>query len=376
VEQTALPEGVKPLDHQTAPLPENPPIAFKKLFALRGRGDGRSFSRLAFSPDGKTIAATRVAGSQRWNDLFLFDLEKKKVLHVLTQPHERANDIVAIAFLPPGDRLASASFHVEKAFLWDARSGKLLDTLHMGDSTTQGVTDLGAFPDGKRVLCCSFSGFFLWDVDAKVHQRLPLEEHVAFAPGYPPVPAHCSNVAIAADGSRFVATVSDVFFRPCMLVWDAKTLRVTRIIPNADRCEKVAIAPNGATVAAGYNRAGGRGGTHLSVWDASSGTLLASGHVFGSVRSLAYSPDGRYLLASGNHLPMGRPIDPAVIGVWEVATGRLVACLPTTHVISGGFALSPRNHLLAVSGPDIDVYDVEYRAHSERGPDAPPTAKP
>ena len=80
--------------------------------------------------------------------------------------------------MPPGRRVATGCSDLNKIFLWDVQSGKLVDTLDTGGKATFGVTGLAAFPDGKRVLICVTSGLTVWDLDRKTHTTLALDEYV------------------------------------------------------------------------------------------------------------------------------------------------------------------------------------------------------
>ena len=98
--------GVKPLEHQASPLPENPPIRFRKLYSLAADRPPRIIALLAFSPDGKILAASREE-DQYPHDVTLWDVQKRRLLHVLPHPDEERDPIGAMAFLPPGDRVVA-----------------------------------------------------------------------------------------------------------------------------------------------------------------------------------------------------------------------------------------------------------------------------
>jgi WD40 repeat protein len=368
-------EKVRMLDHQRAPLPDVPPIRFNKVFTLEGT-DRRSFGILAFSPDGKILAATRVRFHEN-PDVCIWDLRKRKLLHVLRHRGD-IEHISAIAFVPPGDRLVSAHLHLNKVFLWDVASGKPLGTLDTGGRPDYDVTGLAAFPDGNRVLCCASTGLIVWDLQAWRHYTLPLEENVPYGPGEERVvPRHCSKVAFTADGSRFATTVSSVPFLPRIMLWDAKTCRVTRAIPTGVCNNRLAYAPDGSTVAVTYFDSQIADET-ANVWDATTGRKLLAGRVYDhAISDLAYTRDGKYLLAAGMHehwMAGGK----GVIGVWEVATGKLVNRVAPASVLSGQrMAVSPDNKLLAVPvAANIDIYAIECTGQSKPGPDAPAATKP
>lgn len=366
-------EGVKPLDHQTAPLPENRPIGFKKVLTIEGEGR-RGLMMLAFSPDGKILAASRAEGGQK-HDVTLWDVYERKLLHVLPHTDNTRHRVAAIAFVPPGDRLVTGCWNLNKVFLWDVRTGKLLDTLDTGGSPNYWITGLAAFPDGKRVICCARSGLIVWDLEAKTHKALPLEEHVP-ADGFrePTYPRRCHSVAFTADGSRFATTVNDPLYARRILLWHAKTSRVTGAIPVKNLGFQFAYAPDGSSVAADYYDPIAKGPNVVGVWDAATGKKLFAGRLFNwGLADLQYTRDGKYLLIAGLHKDPIEAGGRAVIGVWDVATGKVANAIPASEsalgFIPACMAISPDNKLLAVPGRNIDIYAIEYTAQSKPGPE-------
>ncbi len=358
--------GVKPLDHQALPLPENPPVRFKKLFTIQGTAKLGLFI-LAFSPDGKVLAVGR--WGNEIPDVTLWDVKRRKLLHVLPHGRDMNQNITAVAFVPPGDRLVTGYWTLNKALLWDVRTGKLLDTLETGEKVGDFITGLAAFPDGKRVICCAGSGLILWDLEAKTHKTLSLEEHVPVKDSWRPTsPPRCDSVAFTADGSRFATTVNQVAYAPRILLWDAKTCQVTRSIPMQRGNHRFALAPDGSSFAAdyydpslphSYDPTVSR--DVVGVWDMASGKKVLAGRLFNwGLYDLAYTPDGKYLLAAGVHKDIMEAGGKPVIGVWDLATGKVVNSLPMPAYGPLRIAISPDNKLLAVPGRNIDIYAIEY----------------
>jgi WD40 repeat protein len=360
-------ERVRTFGEKVGRLPEVPPMRFKKLFTLPVQGWGRGFELVQFSPDGKVLAATRSGGYEN-PDVVVWNLDKRQVMHVLPHAEKPEQLVSALAFVPPGDRLVTACEMLKKFFLWDVRSGNRLQTLDTGGRPETGFSGgigLAAFPDGNRVLCCTSKGPIVWDLERKTHTTLPLGEYGR----------GCCGVAFTADGSRFVARVDDVAISSYeILLADAKTYRVARHIPSrlSGTFPLLAFAPDGGFVAANYYQpyyksdpASGESGEGavVAVWDAASGNEVLAGRPFGvAPRGMVYTRDGKYLLILGQR--SGPPLNqdlagaagPSVVGVWDVATGRVV-----NEVFPGGHvAISSDNKLLAVAAGRIDIYAIEY----------------
>ncbi len=113
-------------------------------------------------------------------------------------------------------------------------------------------------------------------------------------------------IAFSADGRRLISPAQDLTFR----VIDVATKQVTMTLPS-DGEEPLAacFSPDGARIAAVTRR------PYVSIYDASTGRLLARPACGDTPWSLAFSPDGRWL-ACGD---WGRGIT-----VWEPITGAVV----------------------------------------------------
>src|SRR6185295_20194436 len=80
----------------------------------------------------------------------------------------------------------------------------------------------------------------------------------------------------------------------------------------------------------------------------------------GDIASLAFSPDGRFLVSGSNMIETrergGGPLDRAV-RVWDVATGRIVRTLPTRGE-QNIVAFSPDGRRLVAAGRRVHVWDM------------------
>jgi WD40 repeat protein len=106
-------------------------------------GTGRGLAEvycLAFAPDGKSLA---VGGNNA--ALLVLEAESLRVTRALMGPRDgHAGTVAAVAFSPDGKALLSGGGD-KTARLWDARSGKLLQTLtgHAGTVNAVAVSDDG-----------------------------------------------------------------------------------------------------------------------------------------------------------------------------------------------------------------------------------------
>jgi WD40 repeat protein len=186
--------------------------------------------------------------------------------------------------------------------------------------------------------------------------------------------ARINRLAVAPDGTQLAAACSDLVGR----IWDARNSKLlvqlkgahpaTTALGRQNTLYTIAFSPNGKQIATG-DRAGA-----ICFWETATGRLQqkasasvfysqainqkaqASEYEWGGVRALAFSPDGKMLVAGG----MG-PADqnsagtdgPMRIEAFDVATGKsLAAFLPTG---SKGLVMSMFFHpdgdwLIAVGG--------------------------
>jgi WD40 repeat protein/DNA-binding SARP family transcriptional activator len=126
-----------------------------------GAGAGLTASDvLAFSPDGKLLAASLLTGGVR-----VFDPRSGRVLRTLADP---GNETVSLAFAPTGDLLAGGTLNgtVE---LWDPVTGKRLAQPLLADSSA--ISDVAFDPSGRR-----FATTGLHDATVKVWFTGSLEQ--------------------------------------------------------------------------------------------------------------------------------------------------------------------------------------------------------
>jgi WD40 repeat protein len=220
---------------------------------------------LAFSPDGKTLAADGADGT-----ILLFDLDTGKPGRTIARHKAR---VVALAFGPDGKVLASGS-EDRTAKLLDVASGQELRSVD-GYSGWYGGVAFSA--DGKTLATAGADAVKLWDPTAwRQRQSIPFRN---------------TAVALSADGGTVACASPD----GGPVLFDAATGKPRGPCRgHLAGVQCVALSPDGKLVASG-----GRDGQVL-LWDIAGGAPAhsPSGHA-APVWSVAFSPDGR-LLASAS----------------------------------------------------------------------------
>jgi WD40 repeat protein len=284
---------------------------------------GGDVNAVAFSPDGRTLAAGD-SGAK----ITLWDVARQAKASTLAGGH--TSEVLDLDFSPDGRMLASGG-NDGRIILWRMSAGDplALTTLPGGDG---GRLDLGGrpvfSPDGRLLAAAAHGGVTVWDV-ARRQRLISLAEAG-------------SNPQFSPDGQHLAAATDN-----SVTVWEiAHGKRLARL-PGRPASSPL-FSSDGQTLAvAGENS--------VTLWDTAHWTRRAS--VPGG--SLAFSPDGRVAATSQANS----------ILVWDTRKGRQVASLDVGkgHT-AGGIAFSPDGRTLAAGGDEIILWDVARRTQQATAP--------
>jgi WD40 repeat protein len=311
----------------------------------------------SISPDGKTLALGMLDGS-----MLLWDMEN----HQLSDPlsgHE--GTVSGVAFSPDGKTFVSMDVN-GTILVWDLESRQ-----HSEPYTADGapVSGISLSPDGKTLAFRSYDGaIVLWDMEWHQPIGKPLIEPGMRATELD-IGRSNGNVVFSPDGGTLAAGS----YRGPVVLWDVSFLQDR----NRSRPESlnhaslnqalkgyagtaygtvfsVAFSPDGKTLASG-----GAEGTVL-LWSIKNRPLIANllpGSDSG-VRSVAFSPDGSTLVS-------GRE-DGAVV-FWNVKSRQSGEPLIAHDGVVFSVAFSPDGKTVASASEDdtVVLWDVESRLPSE-----------
>lgn len=352
--------------------PRKIPLQVPKSFLAAQRAE------LAFSPDGKTCAVSRIGGAR------LYDIATGKLL---AQPQGHEGGPRSIVFSPDGKTLASGALEDPTIRLWETATGKPLLALNIADHADA----LLFLRDGKHLVTGDRMGTIqFWDVKSgEPARKFELNEDRAAKIQYPVTRLAADGRTLSALGSR-----SQGGLHGRHVIWDLATGKVRNQV-NFSLSFGWLFAPDGTTLHVEQRtivRDALTGkpvlklsdpsvGPYSFAWDskrlavasAETATLfeLPSGRELvkiatGKVGDLEISPDGKILaVASRDELSL-----------FEVATGQRAYRLPAPgpHSAADGvsfsirFAFSPDGKSVAVGLRDTTVLILDIAPGLARTP--------
>ncbi|MCP5017537.1 MAG: helix-turn-helix domain-containing protein [Ketobacter sp.] len=273
---------------------------------------------VAFSPDGKLLAASSGSGELR-----LWRVGDGKPIMIC---EHQAKWILSIAFNPEGNLLASSGGD-KTVILWDVNTGQRYRAL---EEHTNSVRSVAFSIDGQYLASggedCTVK---LWDVNMG-QCLITWKEHT-----YPvrSVAFSCNDILASSSEDRAIR------------LWDISTGKCLKILQEHNNSiRSIAFSPDGLILASA--------GQTVKLWDVNTGQCLKTldGHKTW-IRSVAFSPDGHKLVSSSND---------QTIRLWDIDTGDCLKTLQghTNWVWSAAF--SPDGNILASGGGDqaIRLWDV------------------
>ena len=312
------------------------PTGASKL-TLRGDGDG--ILGIAFSPDGHTLVVSNYVpihnGIPQGETIRLWDAVTGARKGTFTGHTE---NVSSVAFSPEGRTLASGSRDATIR-LWDTITGEHKTTL---TGHTGSVFSVAFSPDGRTLASGSRDETIrLWDTITGEH-KTTLTGHTGSV----------YSVAFSPDGRTLASGSRDETIR----LWDAITgEHKTTLTRHTDSVYSVAFSPDGRTLASGS------GDATIRLWDAVMGRhkQTLTGHMFG-VGNVVFTPDGSMLASSGEWQDQ-------TIRLWDAATGEHKQTLTGHRHEITSIAFSPDGRTLASGSVDntIRLWDAATGEHKQ-----------
>jgi WD40 repeat protein len=284
---------------------------------------------LAYSPDGKRIAAGDA------DSLKLWDVATGVLLRVL----DVGNAVNSIAFSPDGKAIVEGGVYVSEfadtptgyAAVWDLASGKKRKDLALGEYGTSPVTSVAFTPDGKSVVVAATGSAaqLFRAADGAMIRTFGKDDSSGAAN------ASHANAAISPDGKSIASQGRD----DKVELWDSATGKLIRTLPVAEAKVSLAFSPDGKTLAMQSD------GAVAELWSLATGKRLPAFEAGARVKSdvvdggpIAFTPDGRRVIADGG--VQG-------IRIWDAGSGKLIRQLPAEGEEAVALALAPDGGTIA-----------------------------
>ena len=309
-----------------------PPGALARIGTTRFRYGGGAAFAVAFSPDGKTLAACGDGGIRLWDSATGKEVRRTK---------GECLNVNAIAFRADGKGVIASGHSEEGSDLWSWTWGTDPQRLPSPEGPSYRFATIS--PDGRAVVAKRAGGGGTYLLETATGKE------IAWLAG-----DWWGRAAFSADGKTLATLVREgenPNQRMCIILWDAATGKELGRGPDGVGKPSIgpfALSPDGKLAATASD--GGRDGVSVIFWDTASGKELRS--VRGSdvaARGLAFSPDGRAVaLASQSGLCL-----------WEVATGKELWHRPAYQNQLSSIAFSPDGRTLAAGmGGLVRLWDV------------------
>ncbi len=314
-----LENTIKFWDTKTWKLKATPldlPVPWRSSFILQS---------LTFGPDGKPVAVTsgsrNVAGKRSVPEIKLWDVTTKKVRVTLKGHQQFVRESV---FSPDGKTLATASQVLvgsseipEELKLWNVETGKLTPL----KGRVARVNQIAFSADGKTLadaMCWPQDKIRLWEV-ATGNLRATIRTKNQ----------RLSGMCLSPDG-RVLAGVGRVLFpkaesKEKITLWDISTGQIIGVLEGSQVGHHLCFRPDGRMLASAtyrkqFKQQSKFAPAHITLWDIKTQKprVILKGRGKG-ITCLAFSPDGKTLVAASHRTEPGSKKLIGDIQVWDVS---------------------------------------------------------
>jgi WD40 repeat protein len=284
-------------------------------------GHSVAVDQVAFTPDGDRLLTGGTDGTAR-----LWDIGPTGSRDWLTVPGP-ADRQLGVSFSPDGNSFAVPRQHTGVT-IRDVETGAKIITLKGHDAT---IRRMAFYPDGTRLVGASGSNLAtknvttvpVWDVTSG-ELAMTLTGHTKTV----------TAVAISPDGRRLATSSLDKTIR----LWDASSGKELGVIDAGSASYALAFSPDGRSLVADNQRR-----DSLVVWDAH--TLERRGELIGHtdvIQDVAFASDGKVVTGSWD----------STARIWDLASGRQLATLRGHTGAVMAVAVSPDGRLVATGSLD------------------------
>jgi eukaryotic-like serine/threonine-protein kinase len=309
----------------------------------RFEGSGLIIRALAFSPDGKLLAGCcHRKGPPATTDLRIWQVASGRLVAHLEAGESgfHTDNVEDVAFTPDGKYVVTAG-HDRTARIWETATWTLQSVLKGHQEVIYG---LDISPDGRTLATASWDGTVkLWSLGRR-RLLLTLTGHTGVV--YSVAFSHDGRTLAAGSGLRSATRVGRR-----LKLWHAASIVKVQAQSQAATLEKSLLCKTFqlttkyvrslAYSADGRSVAGATGSGEVSVWDTTTGATRLELPPAGRGASIVFSPDGTQL-AVGSKEGRGR--------IYDAATGAELVVLASLEGGMKSITYSPDGRWLAAGG--------------------------
>ncbi|RMD63301.1 hypothetical protein D6833_05815, partial [Candidatus Parcubacteria bacterium] len=242
--------------------------------------------------------------------------------HLAFRLSSKKTKVQQIVFDPRGRWIAASHVYTHSVTIWNLSTGEAVATLpHKELAYRDRVNSLAFNPTGSLIATTTSNGTaHLWETDT--WQEIARLQHD---------PGGVYGATFSADGN-LLATYND----KTVYLWNVSTGKEAMRLEHENSLRSIAFSPYGKWLATAE-----REGSNVWIWDAETGEKIAQLRHNSIVETMTFSPYGKWLAtASGD-----------TAQVWEITTGRLVMRVMHRDVVND-LAFNPDSTLLATGSKD------------------------
>jgi len=277
---------------------------------------------------------------------FVARINRAEAEDVVTQPIRvftgHTYFVGSVAFSPNG-RYVLAGSDDNTAKLWDIVTGECIRTFTPSSIGCSPVFSVAFSPDGKCIITGGGADYTakLWDVTTGSYIRTFIGHR-----------GQVTSVAFSSDGTKVLTGSHDGTAK----LWDTSTGICTRTFGHAWDVRSVAFSPDGNRVLIGgeEDAANGTAATAAKLWNATTGSCLRNFIVTGIVFSVSFSPDGTWVLTASYDCT----INLGTVKLWDIATGACIRTFVGGYTYVKSVAFSPNGMYVLTGGDQVKLWDV------------------
>ena len=318
---------------------------------------------VAFSPDGSMLAIggqqnNNATGSWNFAVLEVWSMQSGKLLASYAAGADANAAIASVAFSPDGKTLAAggsiydSSSQTSSGLLeeWSVTSGKLLALLKTG--ATSGVASVAFSPNGAYLVDGGLDSTGIVEVwNPLTYQRVAKLATAA--------DSVCA-VAVSPDGTTLGVggdsyTVSGAFttYTGVLELWNLSTLKLSNSLPtSATFIYALSFSPSEMLADGGalYDPDTNSNQGVIEWWNSTTGRQTESlATAATEVHAIAFSPNGKSMADFGANYNLNASSEIPVLEQWAVAGGTLASSINTKAVGSGqACAIAPKSPYIAM----------------------------